>query len=357
MTDPAEVLEIREWYTCGLDKKELKGFLKRDDHHAALYFGLWILLLAAAGYLAWVLYPSAWAIPAFFLYGVVYCGCNPRWHEASHGTAFKTAWLNDVFYFLCGAMEFRDAVDFRWSHARHHSYTIMRGVDPEIPVSRPPKLLYVLLDVFYLHMGLLALRNLMLHALGIVPKEIRAYVPDGELRRMGWAARAVLAMYAAAIVAAVLTRSWLPVLFFVLPRFYGAPFLFLFIYLQHAGMAENVWDHRLCTRSMRLSRVWSFLFMNMESHAEHHIYPMVPFHALPRLRERLKEHMPEPYRGLWGGAREMVPALIRMRKDPSYFVRRTVPKTAGSAKPKTAGSAKPKTAGSAKPKTEGSDGR
>jgi fatty acid desaturase len=325
MIDPAEVLEVKEWYACDLPKKELKGFLGRDDRHAALYYGLWFLLLAAAGYLAFLLYPSPWSIPAFFLYGVIYCGCNPRWHEASHGTAFKTPWLNDFFYFLCGAMEFRDTVDFRWSHARHHSYTIMRGVDPEIPVSRPPNLARVVLDIFYLHMGFLAVRNLILHSLGIVPKMLKAYVPEQEFRRMAWSARAVLALYIAAILWAALARSWLPVLFFVLPRFYGAPLIFLFIYLQHAGMAENVWDHRLCARSMRLNPALSFLFMNMESHVEHHMYPMVPFHALPRLRDRVRKELPEPYEGLLGGARELVPTLRRMRKDVAYCVRRPLP--------------------------------
>ena len=82
----------------------------------------------------------------------------------------------------------------------------------------------------------------------------------------------------------VLTGSWLPVLFGVLPRFYGAPFIWVFIWLQHVGLAENVWDHRLSTRSLRVNFFFTFLFMNMESHIEHHLYPMVPFHALPRLR-------------------------------------------------------------------------
>jgi DNA ligase (NAD+) len=64
-------------------------------------------------------------------------------------------------------MEFRDAVDFRWSHARHHSYTIMTGVDPEIAVPRPPNLLFIVLDFFYLRMGYYAVKDLVLNSLGI----------------------------------------------------------------------------------------------------------------------------------------------------------------------------------------------
>jgi fatty acid desaturase len=97
---------------------------------------------------------------------------SAKWHECSHSTAFKSNWPNEIFYFLCGAMEFRDYMDFRWSHAWHHSYTIMTGVDPEIAVSRPPKLVFVFLDFFYLKSGFMDVRKLLLHSLGIVPKSV-----------------------------------------------------------------------------------------------------------------------------------------------------------------------------------------
>ena len=136
MVNPEDLVKAQEWYTCTVTKQEMKSLMARDDHHAWLNIAGWLALLAASGWLAFRLYPSAWAIPAFFLYGLIYSTNNAKWHECSHGTAFRTPWLNDLFYFICGAMEFRDAVDFRWSHARHHSYTIITGVDPEIAV--PP---------------------------------------------------------------------------------------------------------------------------------------------------------------------------------------------------------------------------
>ena len=76
---------------------------------------------------------------------------------------------------------------------------------------------------------------------------------------------------------------------------------------------------------MRLNPVLSFLFMNMESHTEHHVYPNVPFHALPRLRRLMAPHMPPPYRGLRAAWKEILPALLAQRRDPRYFVRRELP--------------------------------
>ena len=327
MTNPAEQIDVQGWYSPGILRKVLKKLVKRTNWHAVFYFGLWFLLLGACGYIASRLFlaRSWWALPAFFVYGVIYTGNNPRWHETSHGTPFKTPWLNDFFYFLCGAMEFRDTVDFRWSHVRHHSYTKMRGIDPEIAADRPPRLFYMIIDFFYIRMGLTAIKNLFLHSLGIVSDEVKAYVPDEELPKMYWSARAVLALHLAFAGLAVYFQSWLPVLLFGLPRFYGAFFMWTFIWLQHVGLAENVWDHRLNTRSLRVNFFFSFLFMNMENHLEHHLYPMVPFHKLPALREKIKEDLPKPYRSMWRGSMELIPALFKQKKDPSYSIHRPLP--------------------------------
>ena len=163
MKDPAEVIDIQDWYTCDVPRRELKTFMKKTDRHGLLYFGSWIVLLVATGYLAYRLWGTFWAIPAFFLYGVIYSSCNSKWHECSHGTAFKTNWLNDLFYFICGAMEFRDPVDFRWSHTRHHSYTLMTGVDPEIVSTRPPSILDLILEFFAIKALLDGIKTLTLH--------------------------------------------------------------------------------------------------------------------------------------------------------------------------------------------------
>ncbi|MCF7929685.1 MAG: fatty acid desaturase [Spirochaetales bacterium] len=327
MTDPKETIEVQDWYSPGLPKKELKPLMRRSNRHALIYFGLWFALLGGLGWYASRLYlaGSWWALPVFFLYGTVYTGNNPRWHEASHGTPFKTVWLNNFFYFLCGAMEFRDTVDFRWSHARHHSYTKFRPVDPEIADREKPDLLNMVLDFFYIRMGLSAIKNLFLHAVGLAAEDVRAYVPDDQLPKMYWSARGVLLLHAAVLVLAVYLESWLPVLLFGLPRFYGAWLMWIFIWLQHVGMEENVWDHRRSTRSFRVNFFYSFLFMNMENHVEHHLYPLVPFHKLPALREKIEDSMPPPYRGLLRPSLELIPVLFRRRKDPAAFVERPVP--------------------------------
>jgi fatty acid desaturase len=55
------------------------------------------------------------------------------------------------------------------------------------------------------------------------------------------------------------------------------------------------------------------------------MFPMVPFYRLPELHALIKDQCPTPYRGLWDAYREIVPALIRQRKEPSWHVRRRLP--------------------------------
>src|SRR6202012_5430013 len=49
---------------------------------------------------------------------------------------------------------------------------------------------------------------------------------------------------------------------------------------QHAGLGENVLDHRLNTRTVRMNAVHRFLYWNMNYHVEHHMFPLVPYHRL-----------------------------------------------------------------------------
>ena len=114
-------------------------------------------------------------------------------------------------------------------------------------------------------------------------------------------------------------------MFVGLPSFYGAWLHLVFNLTQHAGLAEDVLDHRLNTRTVYLNPIFRFIYWNMNYHVEHHMFPMAPYHALPALHQAIKADTPPAYRSLWEAYREIVPTLLRQRKDPSYFVVRKAP--------------------------------
>ena len=102
---------------------------------------LWFGLLVVFGGLGVYLWFSVWSLLCFAVYGVLYgSASDARWHECGHGTAFKTRWMNTVVYYIACFMIMRDPTVWRWSHARHHTDTIIVGRDPEIVAQRPPAL-------------------------------------------------------------------------------------------------------------------------------------------------------------------------------------------------------------------------
>ena len=119
----------------------------------------------------------------------------------------------------------------------------------------------------------------------------------------------------------------------VLPTIYGGWFVIFMGMTQHAGLAENVLDHRLNSRTVYMNPVFRFLYWNMNYHVEHHMFPMVPYHALPKLHEIMKADTPQPYSSTWAAYKEIIPAVLRQRRDPEWFVRRELPSTAKPYRP------------------------
>ncbi|HEV3425121.1 MAG TPA: fatty acid desaturase [Paraburkholderia sp.] len=315
------------WFRPDIPRQTLKQLMKRSDAEGLKNFGLWLALLVAAGAAAFCSWGTWWAVPAFFVYGTIYCSSDARWHELAHGTPFRTPWLNQVFYQLCSFMTIREATLWRWSHARHHTHTIMVARDPEIQVMRPPHFAEILLDFFYLIGGTREVIKTVRHAFGSIDASVADFVPEMERRKMIWTSRVYVVLIAAVIGWCVAIHSILPLMFVWTPRFYCGWFHHTLGLTQHAGLAMNVTDHRLNTRTVYINPVFRFLYMNMNYHIEHHLLPMVPYHALPQLHEAILAQTPPPYRNLWSVYREMVPALLRQTRDRSYFIRRELPQS------------------------------
>jgi fatty acid desaturase len=320
-------LSKANWYKCAVPRPVLKDLMQRDDAHAIRDTLLWYALIAGAGILAWFSLGTAWAVPAFLLYGTLYCGpADSRWHECGHGTAFKTRWMNDVVYQMACFQVFRRPTAWRWSHARHHTDTLVVGRDPEISATVPTNWVALVSNIFALSHVKGELPKVINNILGRISEEDKTYIPEMEWPKLVRDARVWGAIYLVVIATAVFTKSWLPVLFIGLPSLYGAWLYHFFGLTQHAGMPENVTDHRLNCRTVEMNPVFRFLYWNMNYHAEHHMFPMVPYHALPRLQEAVKNDMPPPYKSTYEAYAEIIPALIRQTSEPQWHVVRPLPK-------------------------------
>ncbi|MEH7482505.1 fatty acid desaturase family protein [Neobacillus drentensis] len=318
-----------EWYASPIPRKRMKELMKRKDGPAILDSILWFGLLIVLGIIAYYSWGTWWAVPAFAAYGGVYALTgNSRWHEASHGTMFKTSWMNEVVYQIASFMNLFPATPWRWSHVRHHTDTYIVGLDPEIHAPRPPVWRVLAAELFHAIGGLTDLKRVVMHAFGKMDKVEMDYIPASEFKKCYWEARVWLLIFAAVVAACVYTGSILPAMFIGLPTFFGFYAVMLIAWTQHLGLNEDVLDHRLNTRTVYMNPFIRFLYCNMNYHIEHHMFPMVPYHALPALHEEMKPDCPDPSPSIAAALKEVFSALVKQRKDPTYTIVRKLPETA-----------------------------
>jgi len=316
-------------YQTPLSSADKHMLVQRNNETA--YFDVLILFglmftTVAFGAFFW----GSWrAVPFWFVYGVLYgSAMDSRWNACVHGTAFHTAWMNQALYQVTSFIMVRNPVVWRWKHIRHHADTLIVGRDPQIVVKRPPPYFKLYLNVFGLVDGLSGWGRMIANASGSLNEEELSLVPEAQrpmaIRIAGlWAI-----VYALTFIVAVVLQSVLPLMVVGLPRFYGAWHATMTGFLQHAGLAENVVDYRLNTRTVYMNRLNRFICLNNNYHLEHHMYPMVPFHKLRALHEKIKHDVPAPDPSIRESFRRVLPVLSKQRHNQNLFLRRKLPPTA-----------------------------
>ena len=311
-----------DWFRSDIPRKRMKELMRRSDYPAVRDTVIWLGLLILFAGLGIALWGTWWALPCFLVYGLIYGTADSRWHESGHGTAFKTRWLDEGLYQLASFMIMRDPTVWRWSHTRHHTDTLLLGRDPEIQVMRPARLARLLANLVGLADVPTAFRHMFVHASGRLAPGEADFIPETERPRVYRTARIDLLIYAVTIGLAIGLRTWLPVVLIGGPRLYGALLFNLYAMTQHSGMGENVLDHRLNTRTVKMCAVNRFFYWNMNYHVEHHMFPMVPYYRLAELHEEIARDCAPPYPSIWAAYKEIIPAVLRQLRDQEYYVRR-----------------------------------
>ena len=309
------------WFRPEVAPEAIRALMIKDDARATRDTVLWLGLMVVFAGIGIALWPSWWSAPFWLAYGVLYgSASDARWHECGHRTAFETGWKNEVVYQIASFMLMRNPYVWRASHVRHHTDTIVVGRDPEIVAMRPPDLFRLVLNVF----GLIDLwvlgKRMFLHASGRLHPEEETYVRDQDRAKVFMVARLWLLIYATVVLLAIGMGSILPLMVIGLPRLYGAWHHIMTGVLQHLGLAENVTDHRLNTRTVLMNPVSRFIYLNMNYHVEHHMFTMVPYYRLPDLHELVKHDLPPPEPSIFAAFRRLLPVLARQLRDEKAVI-------------------------------------
>ena len=301
-----------QWFRPRVDPAEIRTLMQKSDRIALRDTVLWLGLMILFAGIGVALWPSWWSAPFWLAYGVLYgSASDARWHECGHRTAFRTEWMNTVVHHIASFMLMRNPYVWRRSHVRHHTDTVIVGRDPEIVAMRPPDLLRVLLNLFGLVDVVVFGRRMVLHTSGRMHPEELEYARADELRKVVLTARIWLAIYAAVAGLALWLGSVLPLMIVGLPRLYGAWHHVMTGLLQHLGLAENVTDHRLNTRTVLMNPISRFIYLNMNYHLEHHMFTMVPYYNLPKLHALVQGQVPAPDPSILAAFRRLLPVLRR----------------------------------------------
>lgn len=303
------------WFRPKVNPQDIRALMVKSDRIALRDTALWLGAMALFAGIGIALWPSWISAPFWLAYGVLYgSGSDSRWHECGHKTAFRTPWMNAVVYQIASFMIMRNPVVWRASHVRHHTDSIIVGRDPEIVAMRPPDLINVALKFIGIWDVIEGVQRMVLHASGRLSAEEATFVRPEDQGKVTWIARIWIAIYLGTIALAIGLGSLLPLMVIGLPRIYGAWHHVMTGLLQHLGLAENVTDHRLNTRTVLMNPVSRFIYLNMNYHIEHHMFTMVPYYRLPELHDLIRHELPAPDRSIFAAYRRLVPVLLKQLK-------------------------------------------
>ena len=317
------------WFRPDVDPIAIRELMQKSDVIALRDTLIWLGIMCLSACFAIALWPSWWSVPFWLIYGVLYgSASDSRWHECGHKTAFKTPWMNTVVYHIASFMIMRNPITWRASHVRHHTDTVVLGRDPEIVAMRPPDLLRISL----LFLGIIdvysAVKRMFVHASGHIDPEEEMYVAPKDHYKVFRIARIWLALYALTIVICFLSGSILPLMLVGLPRLFGSWHYVMTGLLQHLGLAENVSDHRLNTRTVLMNPISRFIYLNMNYHLEHHLFTMVPYYNLPKLHLLIKHDVPPPEPSIRAAFMRLLPVLVKQLKYEDAVIVPKLPKGA-----------------------------
>ncbi|MCR9136061.1 MAG: fatty acid desaturase family protein [Alphaproteobacteria bacterium] len=294
-----------------ITRRELKTLMQRSDRPGLTRLIGWILTVAITGTLVWMSMGTWWLLPAMFVHGIVLVHHFSLQHECCHYTAFKTRWLNDFFGNICGLIIFLPNRHFRYEHCDHHTYTQLKGKDPELielPISVWKYLAYISAFPFWR----MKFTEIARHVVGRLSDDEKRFIPKEEYATVFWEARIMVLFYLALLILCIATGWTAPLYYWFIPVFLGEPVMRAIRLTEHVGR-PNISDMKENTRTNLVTWPMQFLCWNMNYHAEHHYAASVPFFALPELHEKLKDHVYIEKRGYLGAHIDIISQLIGIK--------------------------------------------
>lgn len=272
-----------------LSASELKALSVKRNLPAALRCVGHLGAIGLNGALLWNVLHTWWAVPLTLLQGYLIAFLFTAEHEMAHHTAFKTRAFNYVMGHLAGFAIMLPYEYYRAFHWDHHRYTNDPARDPELLTSPQLKSKQGLLW-YLIGLPVWAYRIRMLVAHCSCKNVVEPWVPGNKRKLISMEARLYLLAYCCIIAASIVAQSFMALWLWLVPVMAGQFILRPYLLAEHTGCAQTP-DMLENTRTTYTNAIVRYFAWNMPYHVEHHAYPVVPFHALPKLNQTLAPHI------------------------------------------------------------------
>jgi fatty acid desaturase len=271
-----------------LSYQTLRDLQGRSNAQGATRLAVHIAGLIAAG--CWVAVATGWwTLPSVFVLGLVQVALFAPAHETMHQTAFASRRANAIVGWLTSAPSLLNSHFYTAFHLAHHRHTQIPGLDPEL-VSPPPQTVgaYVarILGWPFWSLRLLVVFDSWRGDLSRYP-----YVAAAAAPAIIRSVRAMSLLMVGGAVASALMFGWpTPFLFWIGPQLLGQPPLRAYLLAEHTGCTHDR-DGLTNTRTTLTNGLVRLMMWNMPFHAEHHMYPSIPFHRLPAAHAAIRSRL------------------------------------------------------------------
>ena len=278
-----------------LDTAALRTWSRVDNARSVTQIGLEIALVAAA---VWAC--QRWWNPALYVATIVWIGARQHallvlMHDAAHARLLTSRRWNDIIGELLAWPLGITMHGFRRSHLAHHHH-LGTDDDPDLVYWRDapdyrfpmtPARLGVVLTMYTF--GLRTVDQLRILA-GYALRAGRHTVRAQNASDQPGVQRARIACYVALLAAITILGLWRGfLLYWIVPAFtWLAAILYFRSAVEHYALDGSRAPLR-ATRTVVLGAAgrWLVAPNGINLHLEHHLYPSVPFHRLPRLHAHL----------------------------------------------------------------------
>ncbi len=272
-----------------LDREMLRGLNVRSDGAGLVRFAVHLMIILITGLLVHLARNGGVLIvPMMILHGFAIVTLFAPMHECVHMTPFRSRWLNKAVGWIAGVGSFYNSDYYRRYHHWHHRFTQDPEHDPELKTPKPRTLAEYWLRLSGLLFWRDKVRDMVMVSLGRTRH--LPFVPTSAHGVLAWSMRAQVALYFAVAGAAVVMKSDAPLVYWLIPAILGQPLMRAILIAEHTGCNE---ESNGLTNTRTTLTLWPIrlLMWNMPFHAEHHLYPSIPFHALPRAHASIRERI------------------------------------------------------------------